>query len=324
MLGGGPHFLVDHRLGIGLLEAFAHHRNLQAADALAQRGGVGLGAHLELARVVAIGAGDDFQQQRVVGHVGGHRADVVDGDLDRHHAGVGHQAVGRLHAVDAAKRRRHADRPTLVAADGHVGLAALHQHRAARRRATGRIAHAVRVVHRARGAGVAAARHAEVLAGGLAQHRAAGVQDALHQRGVDLGHVALHRRAAVHHRHASQQDVVFQHHRLADQLAGRRAAHRALDVPGVERVLFGRRPHAGGARVGHRGQVVGHPVDQVVGIDRALRQAQEGRHVGIGQRQVQSLGDALELLRGRKVDGHGGSGGMDGRQRWLSGLAGRG
>ena len=56
------------------------------------------------------------------------------------------------------------------------------------------VAHLVRIVHRARGVGVAPARDTEVLAVRLAEDHAAGVEHAGHDGRVDLGRVALERR----------------------------------------------------------------------------------------------------------------------------------
>jgi hypothetical protein len=58
---------------------------------------------------------------------------VVNGQLDRHDAGVRHKAVGRLHAVNAAERRWDTDRAALITPDRHVDLAGRNQGRAARR-----------------------------------------------------------------------------------------------------------------------------------------------------------------------------------------------
>ena len=202
-LGGLAYLGVDRRVGLRPAKTFLDDADLQAAHAALHQLAVGLGvAAGVLARVQAVGAGQHFEHQRVVGHGGRHRAGVVERQLDRHHAGVGHQAVGRLHAVDAAVGRRHPDRAALVAADREVDLAGRDQRCAARRRTARRVACAVRVVHRPGGAGVRSAREAEVLADRLADDRGAGVEQARDDGGVDVGHVTLERRGAVHHRHA--------------------------------------------------------------------------------------------------------------------------
>ena len=242
----------------------------QPGDAAAERRRVLVDAHVVLARVEPVGAGDHLEQQRVVGDGAGHRPEVVDRRLDRHRAGVGNEAVRRLHAVDAAERSRHADRAALVAADRHLDLARADERGAAARRAAGRVAELVRVVHRPGRRGVAAAGQAEVLAVRLADDRAAGVEDARDDRRVDVGHVAFERRRAVHHRHAGEADVVLQDDALAGERTVRRALDLGLHVPGAERVLGRRGPVAGRARIAHLGQVVGQRVDAVVGLHRSL------------------------------------------------------
>src|SRR6185436_15289814 len=148
------------------------------------------------------------------------------------------EAVRRLHAVDAAVRGRDADGAALVAPDGHLHLARRHDGRAPRRGAAGGVAHLARVVHGPGRARVAAAREAEVLAVHLAEDGAAGVEDARHDGGVDVGDVALQRGGAVHHGHAGQADVVLERDALALQLAGGRALDLALVVPGVVLVVL--------------------------------------------------------------------------------------
>ena len=213
--------------------------------------------------------------------------------------------MGRLHPVRPAERRRHADRAALVAADGHVGLAEGDEDGAARRGAPGRVVPLVRVVHRPRGIGVAAARQAEVLAVRLAEDGAAGVEDPGHDGGVHLGHVALEGGGAVHHGHAGQHDVVLQHDRLSLQLPRGRALDRALVVPGVVLVLLGTRPVTRRARVGHRREVVRQAVDDVVALDARLHERDERVDVGVGQREPHLGGDGLHLVRCGDGDWHG-------------------
>src|SRR5207237_6593223 len=99
--------------------------------------------------------------------------------------------------------------------------------------ATGRPRGVVRVADGPRVAGVAAAGEAEVLADGLAQDRAAGVEDARDHGGVDLRRVALEHAGAVHHRDSGHADVVLDGHRLAREQAPGRALDLSPPVPGA-------------------------------------------------------------------------------------------
>ena len=93
---------------------------------------------------------------------------------------------------------------------------------AARRRAAGRIAHLVWIMHRAGRAGMAAAGETKILAMRFADDGAAGVEDAGDDGGVGVGDIAFERRGAVHHRHAGEADIVLERDRLAGELAARR------------------------------------------------------------------------------------------------------
>ena len=225
-------------------------------------------------------------------------------DLDRHDPGIGHQPMRRFHAVGAAERRGHADGAALVAADRHVHFAQRHQHGAAGRRAAGGIAHLVGVVHRPGGVGVAAAGQAERLAMGLADDRPAGIQNALDDGCVDLRHVAFQRRGAVHHRHAGQHDVVLQHDRPALEPALRGALHGGFHIPGVVRVLSPGRPVSRHAGIAHRGKIVRHRIDHIVGGDVRPHQFNERGDIGIAQRQPDFFGDVEQLGRGGNLDCH--------------------
>src|SRR5262249_9495305 len=67
------------------------------------------GGDAALARVEAVGSGNHFQQQRVVGNGRGHRTAGVDGDLEQPNAGIGNEPESRLQADDAAMAGRDAD-----------------------------------------------------------------------------------------------------------------------------------------------------------------------------------------------------------------------
>src|SRR5262245_11203206 len=70
---------------------------------------------------------------------------------------------------------------------------------------------------------MAAAGHAEIFAHRLAGDLAAGVEDALHHGGVDLGHVAFHELRTDHHRHPGEADIVLERDAAASELAPRLA-----------------------------------------------------------------------------------------------------
>src|SRR5579871_3473723 len=114
----------------------------------------------------------------------------------------------------------------------------------------------VRVVHRAKRAGVTAARQTEAFAMRLALDRRPRVEEARDDRSVDVRYVAFQGRRAVHHRHPGDADVVLDRDRLALELAFRRALDVGLYVPGVERIFFRARSIAWRARIFHDGNVV--------------------------------------------------------------------
>src|SRR5213593_3572599 len=167
--------LVKEGFGLRKPKSLLHEGDPQTVDAGAERFGVPMHLGRVLAGVVAVGTGDDFQQERVVADRRRHGFGVIDVNFDLHDGRVGDEAVGGLHPVDAAEGRRHADRAALAAADRHVGLAEGNEDRAPRRGAAGRVTHLVRIVDGTGGVRVAAARQAEVLAVRLAQDGAAGV-----------------------------------------------------------------------------------------------------------------------------------------------------
>jgi len=129
---GAPHAGVDVLLRVVMSEAFLDEADPEAVDAPPERLGVGRGPRRVLTRIEAVGAGEHLEQQCIVGHGRGHRPGVVERQLDRHDARVGHEAVRGLHAVDAAIRRRNADRAALIAADRHVHFAGGHERGRAR------------------------------------------------------------------------------------------------------------------------------------------------------------------------------------------------
>src|SRR4029077_16348719 len=106
-----------------------------------------------------------------------------------------------------------------------------------------------RILHRSGRARVAAAGHAVIFAHRLAGDLAAFVEDAVDDRGVDVGHRALEKSRADHHRHAGKADVVLQRDAAAGKLAAGLALDRSLHIPGAELVFCWRWPLAAIARI---------------------------------------------------------------------------
>ena len=72
------HFGVDVLLAVGVPETFVDHADLQALRAPLERAGVIADLGSILPRVETVRPGEHLQHQRVVGHLGRHRAGVVD------------------------------------------------------------------------------------------------------------------------------------------------------------------------------------------------------------------------------------------------------
>jgi hypothetical protein len=120
---------------------------------------------------------------------------------------------------------------------------------------------------------------------------------------------AFHRRGAVHHRHAGKTDIVLESQGLAPELASDGARDLGLDVPRVVPVFLGRRAAAGQARVGRRGQLVRHPVEPVVSLERPEQALTMRGKIGLGQGEAELRRDFAQLLQTRDFDGierHGG------------------
>jgi hypothetical protein len=154
----------------------------------------------------------------------------------------------------------------------------------------------MRVVHRACAVGVAPAREAKSLAVGLAHDGAAGIEHPRCHGGIDLGHVAVQDAGAVHHGHAGQHDVVLQNDLLTREGPGSGAGHDASVVPGVARILLGWRPMPGWARVALRGRGVLQRVDEVVGSQPGLHEADVRPGLLVVQREAELPADPLDLV----------------------------
>ena len=196
-------------LRVRVTESFLQDPDAQAPRGHLERGDVAAGRHRSLPWIEPVGTGKDVEEQRVVGDGCRHRAEMIEHGLHDHRTRVRDEAVRRLHPVDAAERRRHADRTALIAADREVDDPAADQRRRTGRRPAGREPVLPRVVGLAQRVRVAAPRIAEVLAVRLAGDRRAGLEDAVDDRRVELGDVTLERRRAVHHRDARNGDVVL-------------------------------------------------------------------------------------------------------------------
>ena len=296
---------VDVGLRVGQAESLLHHGDLEPLHSALEQLSIRMHPGRVLPGVVTVRSRDHFEEERIVPDRGRHRPGVIDVDLDWHNAGVGHQAVGRLHAVDPAEGGRHPDRTALVPADRHIRFAGGHQNRAARGRAACGVAPFVGVVDRACCVGVTAARETEALAVRLAEDGPAGVEDPSGDGGVDIRNVALEGGRAVHHRDAREHDVVLEDHGPALKLALARALDPGLVVPGVVRVLLRPGTVACGPRILHWRQAVGQLVDDVVTLETRLHKAEERGHIAVGEREPHLAGDLLQLVGRGTGDGHG-------------------
>jgi hypothetical protein len=150
---------------------------------------------------------------------------------------------------------------------------------------------------------VAAARKAKIFTDGFADDRAAGVEDAGRDGGVDLGDVAFEARGAVHHRHAGKADIVLERHELAVELARGGAGDLGLDVPRSVRIVLGRRAPARPARVGDRRQFIRRPVELVVGADARQQRLMMRRRLLVGETHAEFARDLAQLRQCRELDG---------------------
>src|SRR5262249_42103873 len=183
---------------------------------------------------------------------------------DRHYARVGNQPVSRLHAVDPTEGTRQANGTALVSADRHIRFTKRNQDCAARRRSSGGIPDAVRIVHRSGRVCVASTGQAEGFAVCLTENDSAGIQYSVDDGSGDVWRIAFECRRAVHHWNASEHDVVLEDYRLPLELPVSRALDTRLVVPGVVLILVGRRSVTRITRIFNRRQVIGKLVDDVV------------------------------------------------------------
>ena len=102
-----------------------------------------------------------------------------------------------------------------------------------------------------------------------------------HNGGVQIRDIALECRRAVHHWHTGKADIILKRNTAAQQRTARGAFDLGLYVPRIHRVFFDSRAMPRGAGIKHWGQIIGQPVDNVIGIQRALHHVQELLHTGI-------------------------------------------
>src|SRR6266581_3975221 len=120
--------------------------------------------------------------------------------------------------------------------------------------------------------GVAAAGEAEMLADGLPNNFAAGIQNAGDNGGIELRYVPLQHRRAIHHRHARDTDIVLDSDALAGQDAGRGAFDGALLIPSVQRVLRSLGAIATRTRVANRQRWLGQLVEAPIRLKNSTHQ----------------------------------------------------
>ena len=161
------------------------------------------------------------------------------------------------------------------------------------------------VVHRAKRAGMTAARQTKAFAMRLALDRGAGVEEARDDRRVDVRHIAFERRGAVHHRHPSDANVILDRDRLALELAAGRALNVGLYVPCVERVLLRARPISGRARIFDHRNVVRHLIDEIVSGEAAVHQRKELADAFLCHGHAEALDDIRHLFERRALHTHG-------------------
>ena len=196
-------------------------------------------------------------------------------ELDRHDAGVGHEARGsascrRCRRTTAGMRIEPPWSPPIAMSTSPAATSAA----AAGGRAAGRVAVLVRVVHRADARWCGCRRRSRnTRTCALPTIVAPASSMRVHDGGVDIRDIAFERRGAVHHRHAGEADIVLHRDRLALQLAARRALDRRSSR--TRRCSGFPRPSDDipACADSHRRHFVRHPVDDVVGGEAPAMQA---------------------------------------------------
>src|SRR5262249_22951268 len=121
-VGRGANFLIDVRLRVWMAESFRDEGNTHARRTPVESFLVGVRPWCVLSRVQAVCPGDNLKQECIIGDSGSHWTGMVDRHVHGHDAGIRDQAEARFHTAYSAERRRHANRTSLIASDGHVDL----------------------------------------------------------------------------------------------------------------------------------------------------------------------------------------------------------
>ena len=228
-------------------------------------------------------AGDHRVQQRGVEHRARARAALVQGRRAGDQPVARHRAVGRFDADGRGQRRRLADRPAGVGADGQRRLERRQRRGAAAARAAGHPVGVPRVAGRAVGGVLGRAAHRELVHVGLAEDRdAGGAQPRGHGR-VVRRHPALEDLRPAGGRHVGGGEHVLERQRHPGQ---RRRQLLAGGDGGVDR---GRRRPAPRRRrrAGTRGSAVGGGDLVQAGLGHLDRGQLLGRDLGAQRRGVE-------------------------------------
>src|SRR5262245_57596334 len=142
---------------------------------------------------------------------------MIERQLDWEHARVRNEPMGRLVTDGSAIRTGDSDRSSLIASHRHVAFTGHDQGRTAAGGTPGRSRWIVRIEDGAGIGGVTATREAKALANRLPNNLSACLQNARDYGRVNVRYVAFQHVGTVHHRDASDADVVLNGDLLARQ-----------------------------------------------------------------------------------------------------------
>ena len=143
-----------------------------------------------------------------------------------------------------------------------------------------------------------------MLADGLADDLAPGVEDPSDDRCVDVGHESFEQRGSIHHRHARHGDVVLDSNGLSGQLARAGAFDGATPVPGVQWILFRRGPVSPGTRVVDRQLRLGELIEAVVRGEQASDQVAIVGELLVREFEAEARGRLVEDGVAGRLDWH--------------------